>query len=138
MKQRHMVARLLGRLFGCLLLCLSLAPTAWAQQTLGTVNVTVVDASGAPVPGATLSLKDLATNDVRTAVSQEAGHYTFVNLNFGQYKLTVSLTGFATQNYDVVVQSARITDVKATLKVGGVEEVVEVSGGAFGWPGAFG
>ena len=54
--------------------------------------------------------------------------YTFVNLNFGQYKLTVSLQGFATQTYDVLVQSARTTDVKATLKVGGVTEVVEVSG----------
>ena len=38
--------------------------------------------------------------------------------------------GFATQNYQVLVQSARTTDVKATLKVGGLEDVVEVSGGA--------
>ena len=130
MKQQHTGVRLWGSLFGCLLLCLCLAPTTWAQQTLGTVSVTVVDPSGAPVPGANLSLTDLATNDARRAVSQDGGNYTFVNLNFGQYKLTVSLQGFATQNYDVVVQSARITDVKATLKVGGVEEVVEVSGSA--------
>ena len=118
MKQQRMGARQWGRLLGCLLLCLCLAPPAWAQQTLGTVNVTVVDASGAPVPGALLNLKDLATNDTRSAVSQEAGNYSFVNLTFGQYKLTVSLQGFATQSYDVVVQSARTTDVKATLKVG--------------------
>ena len=129
MKQRRMGARLWSSLFGCLLLSLCLVPTAWAQQTLGTVSVTVVDTSGAAVPGATLTLTDLATNDARTAVSQEAGNYTFVNLNFGQHKLTVSLQGFATQSYDVVVQSARTTDVKATLKVGGMQEVVEVSGG---------
>jgi hypothetical protein len=129
-QQRRVAARLWGRLLGCLVLSLSLAPTAWAQQTLGTVNVTVVDASGAPVPGASLSLTDLATNDTRRAVSQEAGNYTFVNLNFGQHKLTVSLQGFATQSYDVLVQSARTTDVKATVKVGGVEESVEVSGAA--------
>jgi hypothetical protein len=130
MKQQRMGARLWGGLWGCLLLSLCLAPPAWAQQTLGTVNVTVVDASGAPVPGALLNLKDQATNDTRSAVSQEAGNYSFVNLTFGQYKLTVSLQGFATQSYDVVVQSARTTDVKATLKVGGVEESVEVSGAA--------
>jgi len=130
MKQRHMGARLWGSTLGCFVLCLCLVSPAWAQQTLGTFNVTVVDTSGAAVPGALLSLSDLATNDSRTGVSQAAGNYTFVNLTFGQYKLTVSLQGFATQTYDVLVQSARTTDLKATLKVGGVQEVVQVSGGA--------
>jgi len=129
MKQRQMGARLWGSLFGCLLLCLCLVPTASAQQTMGTVSVTVLDTSRAVVPGATLKLTDLATNDERTATTQEAGNYTFVNLNFGQYKLTVSLEGFKTQIFDVLVQSARTTDVKATLTVGGVETVVEVAGG---------
>lgn len=130
MKQRYVSARLWGSIFGCLFVCLCLVPPVWAQQTLGAVSVTVVDTSGAPVPGALLSLTDLATNDTRRAVSQEAGNYNFVNLNFGQHKLTVFLQGFATQSYDVLVQSARTTDVKATLKVAGVQEVVEVSGGA--------
>ena len=98
MKQRHMGARLWGALLGCLFLCLALAPAAWAQQTQGTVSVTVADSSGAVVPGASLSLTDTATNDTRTAVTQDKGNYTFVNLNFGQYKLTVSLQGFTTQN----------------------------------------
>src|SRR5262245_12046998 len=130
MKQRHVGARLWRSTLGCLALGLGLVSPASAQQTLGTVSVTVVDTSGAAVPGALLSLKDLATNDTRTAVSQSAGNYTFVNLNFGQYKLTVSLQGFTTQSYDVVVQSARTTDLKATLKVGGVAETVQVTGGA--------
>lgn len=129
MKQRRTGARLWGSLFGCLLLCLCLVPTAWAQQTLGSVSVIVVDTSGAVVPGALLTLTDVATNEARRAITQEAGNHTFVNLNFGQYKLTVSLQGFATQSYDLLVQSARITDVKATLQVGVVEDVVEVSGG---------
>jgi hypothetical protein len=96
---------------------------------LGSVNVIVVDTSGAVVPGALLTLTDVATNETRRAITEDRGNHTFVNLNFGQYKLTVSLQGFATQSYDVLVQSARITDVKATLTVGGVEDVVEVSGG---------
>ena len=130
MKQRCRGARLWRGLWGGLVVSLSLASTAWAQQTGGTVSVTVVDTSGAAIPGASLNLTDLATNDKRSAVSQEGGNYTFVNLNFGQYKLTVSLQGFATQSYDVLVQSARTTDLKATLKVGGVAEVVQVSGAA--------
>ena len=128
MKQRRIGARLWSSLFGSLLLSLCLVPTAWAQQTLGSVSVTVVDPSGAAVPGATLTLTDVATNEARTAVTRDAGNHTFVNLNFGAHKLTVALQGFATQSYDVVVQSARTTDVKATLKVGGVEEVVTVAG----------
>lgn len=130
MKQPQMRARLWGSLFGSLLLSLCLVPTAWAQQTLGAVSVYVVDTTGAAVPGALLTLTDLATNDTRRAISQEAGNYTFVNLNFGQHKLTVSLDGFVTQIYDVLVQSARTTDVKATLQVGGMSEVVEVTAGA--------
>ncbi len=133
MKQRRMGARLWSSLFGSLLLSLCLVPTAWAQQTLGSVSVTVVDPSGAAVPGATLTLTDVATNDARTGVTTEAGSHTFVNLNFGAHKLTVALQGFATQSYDVLVQSARTTDVKATLKVGAMEEVVEVSGAVRRW-----
>lgn len=129
MKQRHVGARLWRALFGCLLLSLCLVPAARAQQTMGTVSVAVLDATGGVIPGALLELKDLATNDARTATTQEAGNYTFVNLNFGQYKLTVSLEGFETQSLDVLVQSARTTDVKVTLKVGVMQTVVEVAGG---------
>jgi hypothetical protein len=128
MKERHMGARSWGSLLGCLLLSLCLVPSAWAQQTTGTVNVTVVDSSGGVVPGALLTLTDLATNDARTANTQEAGTYSFVNLTFGQYKLTVSLEGFEAQSFEVLVQSARTTDLKATLKVGVMQTVVEVVG----------
>jgi hypothetical protein len=128
MKQRQNGARLRGSLLACLVLSLCLVPSAWAQQTTGTVSVTVMDSSGAVVPGALLTLTDVATNDARTANTREAGNYTFVNLNFGDYKLTVSLQGFETQSFGVLVQSARTTDVKATLKVGALEDVVQVSG----------
>ncbi len=128
MKNRNRAMRLRRSLVGCLFLCLSFVPAAWAQQTGGSVSVIVLDASGGVVPGATLTLTDVATNEARTAVTQEQGNYAFVNLNFGQYKLTVTLQGFQTQTFDVLVQSARTTDVKATLKTGGVAETVEVSG----------
>jgi hypothetical protein len=129
MTQRHRGARLWARLFGCLVIGLCLVRPAGAQQTLGSVSVTVVDSTGGVIPGALLVLTDVATNEARRAITAQGGNHTFVNLNFGQYKLTVSLEGFSTRSYDVLVQSARITDVKATLEVGVVENVVEVSGG---------
>ena len=129
MKRRRTVARLWGSLLGCLFLFLTGVATASAQQTTGTIAVTAVDSSGGVLPGALLTLTDLATNDVRTATTREAGTHSFVNLNFGKYKLVVSLPGFETQGYEVLVQSARTTDVKATLKVGVMQDVVEVVGG---------
>ncbi|MFB3854746.1 MAG: carboxypeptidase regulatory-like domain-containing protein [Vicinamibacterales bacterium] len=129
MRQRRTGARCWGGLFGFLLLCLCLASAASAQQTLGTVTVTVLDDTGAVLPGTQLTLTDLATNTTRTAITQEAGNYTFANLTFGQYKLTVSLDGFQTQSIDVLVQSARTTDVVATLKIGVMQDVVQVVGG---------
>src|SRR5579864_887240 len=62
----------------------------------GTVTVTVLDQAGATVPSADLQLKDLGTNDVRKALTQTNGVYSFPNLPFGQYELTVSKTGFQT------------------------------------------
>src|SRR5215471_20296942 len=68
---------------------------AWAQgSNTGTVNIRVVDEAGALVPDAQLELSDRATNEQRTAVTQQAGTYSFVNLAYGTYKLTVTMSGF--------------------------------------------
>ena len=67
---------------------------------------------------------------MRKAETQGGGTYTFVNLSLGKYNLTVSKTGFESQVYDdVVVQAAQTTDITAALKVGAINETVEVSGG---------
>jgi hypothetical protein len=93
----------------------------------GSVSVIVADTSGAVVPDAQLELKDLGTNDIRRAATQAGGTYSFPNLRFGSYQLTVSKTGFETQVYEsVVVQTARVTSVAVTLKVGGTTQTVQV------------
>lgn len=129
MKQQNLSRVLWSIVFGCLSLSLVLVTATWAQQTQGTVSVTVMDPSGSVIPSAQLKLVDLATNDAREATTQESGNYTFVNLNAGSYKLTVSKESFETQSYDVVVQAVRTTDVRANLKVGPTQQVVEVVGG---------
>ncbi len=125
--------RVLGGLTAVLsvLLALCLVPTAWAQHgSEGTVTVTVLDPSGSVVQGAQLELRDLATNDVRKGETQEKGTHAFVNLSLGKYKLTVSKTGFRTEVFnDVVVQAAQTTDISAALRVGAINETVEVTGG---------
>ena len=121
----------LGSVASILLVLSSLhAPVAWAQHgSEGTVTVKVLDPSGSVVQGAQLALQDTATNEVRKGETQGLGTHTFVNLPLGTYKLRVSKTGFQSQVFtDVVVQAAQTTDISATLKVGAVNETVEVTG----------
>src|SRR5262249_21283613 len=95
----------------------------------GKVNVTVLDPQGRVVQGAQLELRDLATNDARTATTPDAGTYNFVNLSIGNYKLTVSKSGFQTQIIGpIVVEATQTNDVEARLKIGTTAETVEVQG----------
>lgn len=105
---------------------------AWAQMgSQGTVNVTVVDQSGGVVGGAQVTLVDLATNGTRTGVTTTSGTFSFTGLPIGTYRLSVSKANFQTQIFDsVVVQAGRMTDVKASLKVGAASERVVVTASA--------
>jgi hypothetical protein len=114
---------------GLVALALSLSSGAWGQSSnTGTVNIRVVDATGALVPDAQLQLTDRATNDQRTATTQQAGTYSFVNLAYGTYQLTVTKSGFQTQILqEVLVQTSRDTSITVTLKVGSTTEKIEVA-----------
>ncbi|HKV82438.1 MAG TPA: carboxypeptidase regulatory-like domain-containing protein, partial [Candidatus Sulfotelmatobacter sp.] len=105
-------------------------PSAWGQNgAYGSLNVTVLDESGAVVPNAQLTIVDTTTGDVRKATTGAEGTSTFVGLPLGVYRLTVSKGSFQTQVYDsVVVQGGRVTDLKALLKVGPASQEVVVSG----------
>jgi Carboxypeptidase regulatory-like domain len=94
----------------------------------GTVTITVLDQSGAVVPGAELSLRDVSTNEVRKAASLSSGTYSFVGLDIGTYKLNASRDGYASVVYDSIsVHAGLVTDIKVTLKVGKVSETIEVT-----------
>src|SRR4051794_25590198 len=69
-------------------------PALRAQSVQGAVSITVTDPAGAVIPAATLELKALDTNDLRTGVSQDSGIYRFVGLNTGRYSLSVTKVGF--------------------------------------------
>ena len=95
----------------------------------GTVIVTAQDDSGAMIPGANLELVEIRSNSIRKAQTGENGSYTFVNLNIGVYRLSVSRTGYQTKIYDaVLVESSATNTVVASLPVGAVTETVRVTG----------
>lgn len=117
-------------LVACLLLCAGVIaePLFGQSGSQGSVAVSVQDPSGNVVSGAQLELVDKSTNDVRTAETRDGGTYTFVNLNIGTYRLTVTKNGFAQQQFEsVVVHSSQVTNVSASLKIGQASQTIQVS-----------
>jgi hypothetical protein len=108
-------------------LSLSSFRTLAQEGTRGKVVVTVEDASGAVVPGASLRLVEHLTNDTYAAVTSGSGDYSFVDLPIGTYTLTISRNGYATKVYSaVLVEASETTDLKVQLAVGATTETVNV------------
>ena len=115
--------------YGLLMLAVFLcSPFAKAQQTLGSMNGTVVDTSGAAIAGATVTVTNTAVNVTQTTTTQNTGSFQIFNLPIGGYAVKISHEGFeTTQLSGITVQEARATTVTVTLKVGQASESVEVT-----------
>jgi hypothetical protein len=110
---------------------MSLPDGAVAQVAVGTLLGNVTDTSGGAVPGATITATEVRTNISRTAVSNEAGNYTFSNLAPGLYRVDGELVGFrkfSRENVEVSVNTTIRVDI--SLAVGELEESVIVTGEA--------
>ena len=110
-----------------LLLCL-VAATAIAQVLYGSLTGNVTDPSGAVVPNAKVEALNTLTGVARTATSDANGVYRFNDLQPGNYKVTISSTGFATtvQN-DIAVSVNTIKRADVQLGVAQASTVVEVN-----------
>jgi len=100
----------------------------YAQQTSATLNGTVLDATGAVIPGAKINLKNQASGDMRNSVSNGDGYFTFAAIPPGRYTLNVSKDGFSSWEVkDVVLESADkrlVTGI--TLKPSTTNETITV------------
>jgi hypothetical protein len=106
---------------------------AYAQGGGATSSLsgTVTDSSGGVIPGATVTVKNDATNTEFTAVTGENGGFTVPSIDAGTYTVTVALMGFKTAVVgDVRVNAAVPATVRVALQVGGLEETVIVEGGS--------
>jgi hypothetical protein len=111
---------------------LTAATPAVAQiRTSGQVVGTVRDASGGVVPQAELVLQDTGTGLVLNAKSDKEGGFTFPSLQPGRYRLTAVAQGFQPATVaDIVVETARATNVTVAFEIAGVQERVQVEGRA--------
>lgn len=78
----------------CAALALLMPLPARAQVITAEISGVVMDASGAVLPGATVTAHNLGTGFERTAVSTDKGRYSLLSLPTGPYKVTASLSGF--------------------------------------------
>jgi hypothetical protein len=88
---------------------LALCQAGFAQSTFGTVLGTVKDPSGSLIPGATVTLMNTGTNAQHSAVTNTNGGYEFVNVEIGNWKLSVEATGFQKTEYQAFDLAARAT-----------------------------
>jgi len=122
------------RLFAAALpLFLGAAPLlrAQSQATTGVIEGTVLDPSGAPVGGATVVLRNAATNFERTLTTDADGRFRGLLLPLGPYRVTVSLTGFATLVREgIQLAVGQTINLTLTLKVSSVQEEIVVTAAA--------
>ncbi|HEX4750746.1 MAG TPA: carboxypeptidase-like regulatory domain-containing protein [Bryobacteraceae bacterium] len=96
--------------------------------TSGAVVGSVSDPSGAAVPGAGVQLLNTSTNAALTQSTNSAGEYTFSNVAPGDYKLTVTATGFRTSTVQkLTVEVNKSTSAPIHLELGSQNQVVEVT-----------
>ena len=114
------------RLWALFLTCALAALPASAQETRGTLNGTVQDATG-PIPGATVKVTNTETNQTQTLITNNSGYFEAPLLTAGQYRAVVEMPGFktTTQSNITLAVSQQLT-LKFVLEVGGVTENIEV------------
>ncbi len=106
-------------------LCLSaVAGPAFAQGGGATTSLsgTVTDSSGGIIPGASVTVKNVATSTQFETISNENGYFSVPALDPGTYSVTVALSGFKTAVVnDVRVNASTPATVKVALEVGGLD-----------------
>ena len=90
------------------------------------LNGTVLDTSGGSVAKATVTLREISTNQIHTAIASDNGNYVIPNLPPGEYELKVSFTGFAPYiRTGIVLRVGQVATIDVNLKVAtGTEQVV--------------
>ena len=113
--------------FTVLLAILALVAVPVFGATYGTIKVTVTDASGAALPGATVEATSPNFIGTRTEVADSNGVANLTGLTPGRYSIKVSLDGFQAQTLTTSVSQDKTTDVTAKLAVSGVSESITVT-----------
>jgi len=115
-------------IFVVLALACLLCARSEAQQTLGSINGTVTDSSGAVVQGADVRARNVATSLEQSTKTKSDGSFSIVDLPIGTYEVTFSRDGFKKEVHSqILVQSNRTSTVNAILQPGEVTAQITVT-----------
>src|SRR5690348_1169330 len=118
-----------GTIYCALFVCISIAGFAQESTVKGNLGGTVVDSTGAVVPGAAVTLTGPAGNV--SATSDDSGNFMFSRLNPGMYSVKVEKQGFkAADVKGIEVAIGRTANLRMQLAPGAATETVEVSANA--------
>ncbi len=110
------------------MLLIGLGLPSFAQTATGSITGTVSDPSQAPVAGATVTLTNIATGEVRTAKTNNLGYYSFQLLPPATYRFEVSASGFRGFAVDRIALNVGSTVAQnVSLQVGDLTQTITVS-----------
>ncbi|MBS1801300.1 MAG: TonB-dependent receptor [Acidobacteria bacterium] len=109
------------------LLVLFLCVPRMSAQETGQIAGTITDPTGAVVPNATISVRNVGTNAVRSVTSGNSGGFVVTGLQPATYEVTMKAAGFQTRTARVEVTVASKVSMDTQLTVGSSEATVEVS-----------
>ena len=112
---------------------IALTPIAFAQSTAinGAIEGVTKDSTGAVLPGVTVNVTNVDTGATRTLTTNAAGEYRALLLPLGSYRVRAELSGFkALERSGFSLSAGRTVEINFTMEVGGVSEVVSVTGEA--------
>jgi len=105
----------------------TMAASAFAQETTGTMRGRIVDAQGLAIPGANVTVT--GPQGAKTAVTDADGRFNIPFLTPGVYSVRAELPGFkAAEQKDIAVALGQTVDIPVKMEVGGVAETVQVVG----------
>ncbi len=90
----------------------------YSQGTSGTLSGTVADATGALVPNASVTLRNVVSGYTRAVQADSSGRYLFTNIPFNHYHVTADAAGFRQSFGDVEIHNAAANTLNLKLEVG--------------------
>jgi len=101
-----------------------------AQTDTGRIQGSVLDSTGAAVPGATITLTNNDSGAISNAVSDAQGNWEVLSLVRGSYKTQVAASGFSQETVSFDLQVSQVKSINFVLKLGAATETVEVTSAA--------
>jgi hypothetical protein len=114
--------------FRAVALLLLACASVWGQSSgSATIQGTVKDASGAVVPGASVTITLTETGVKSSTASNNEGFFIFPPVQIGKYKVRCEATGMKAWEQEVTLDAGRTVEVNATLSLGDVSQTVMVT-----------